>query len=209
MSLLYVIDKLLRRAPGCGLYAYRFFVQGLAETLRLPPGRGKAFSMQWLTGDAPLLSELGRPPAVISGRFAQGAQCLAATRDGRLVGCIWFVRACYLEDEVRADFLFQDRQAVWDFDVFVADSERMGFLFARLWDVFDAQLRTQGVGYSLSRINAFNARSMTSHRRLGARPFGWATFLKLGPVQLMLASRAPYVHLSLRSRPRLSFERPV
>jgi hypothetical protein len=204
-SVLYMVDKLLRRIPGWGIYDYHFVAQDLSDKPRLTIGRGKKYELQWLSGFDPLLSELDRPESVFIDRFAQGAECLAATRDGRLVGCIWHVRDRYIEDEVRVDFLLQDKRLVWDFDVFVADSERLGFLFARMWDVFDARLRSQGAERSLSRINGFNARSMHSHRRLGAQPVGWATFVKLGQLQLMVASKAPYLHLSGSRRPRLGF----
>lgn len=187
-STLYLLDKLLRRLPACRLPTYRFFVQALADKARLPAGRGKAYVTRWLTLDDPVLSQLGRPATVIAERFAQGAQCLVATRDGRLAGCIWFVRACYHEDEVRVDFRLPDPQAVWDFDVFVADGERMGFLFARLWDEFDTHLRTARVAYSVSRISAYNAPSLSAHQRLGAQAYGWATFLCVGPMQFMVAS---------------------
>lgn len=204
-SVLYLIDKLLRRVPGWGIYDYRFFAQDLSDKPRLAPGRGMKYQLQWLHQFDMLLSELGRPETVILDRFAQGAQCLVATRDGRLVGCIWHVRKKYVEDEVRVDFCLPDNRLVWDFDVYIAESERIGFLFARMWDVFDARLRSQGVERSLSRINGFNARSMHSHRRLGAKTVGWASFFRFGRLQLMVASQAPYLHLSTSGRPRLGF----
>jgi hypothetical protein len=150
----------------------------------------------------PALAVLGRPSAVLAERFAQGAQCLLATREQALVGCIWCVRGVYREDEVRVDYVLPPTgDCVWDFDVFVAPGERLGFLFARQWDVFDAGLRAQGLRYSISRINAFNQRSLASHRALGARDCGWALFVCLGPAQLMLSDQAPYV--ALGGRPRL------
>ncbi len=122
----------------------------------------------------------------------------------RLVGCIWFVREHYVEDEVRADYwLPTDGSCVWDFDVFVAESERLGFLFAKLCDTLDARLRAQGVTSTVSRINGFNQRSLASHRSLGAADCGWALFLRLGLLEVMLSSLRPHFRGGLRKRPAL------
>jgi hypothetical protein len=181
---------------------YRFLSQPLQDKPRLPPGRGQQFAFRWLQAMDPALTVLGRPAPVLAERFAQGAQCLLATRAQALVGCIWCVRSVYREDEVRVDYVLPPAgDCVWDFDVFVAPLERLGYLFARQWDVFDAALWPQGVRYSISRINAFNQRSLASHRALGARDCGWALFVCLGAAQLMLSDQAPYVRLG--GRPRL------
>lgn len=194
-AFLYLVDRLLRRASGrCGFYYYYFLAQPLGEHLRLPPNRGTAFSFRLLDEPAPVLDALDRPLAVIQQRFAQGAQCLVATRNETLMGCIWFVHHAYREDEVRADYwLPPDQCCVWDFDVYVAESQRLGFLFAKQWDAFDTLLKPQGVRYTVSRINAFNQRSMASHRSLGAQDCGWALFLRLGSLQWMLSNQRPFM----------------
>ena len=203
-ALLYLTDRLLRRLNRhCGFNYYIFVAQPLASQPRLPPTRGKVFSFQLLEAPDPILNDLGRPPAVIQDRFTQGAQCLLATRNETLVGCIWFIRGAYAEDEVRADYVLpRSGNCVWDFDVFVAESERLGFLFAKQWDAFDSLLRPQGIRYSVSRINAFNQRSITSHRSLGAQDCGRALFLQLGPWQGMLSDQRPY--LAWGGRPTLN-----
>lgn len=200
---LYLLDRQLRRiSRKCGVYYYLFVAQPLADKPRLPLARGKAFAFRLIEAPEPVLDDLGRPSAVILERFAQGAQCLVATKNGGLAGCIWFVRGTYAEDEVRVDFLLpQDGGCVWDFDVFVAESERLGFLFAKQWDAFDALLKPQGIRYTVSRINAFNQRSIASHRSLGAQVCGQALFLKLGAFQWMLSNRRPFI--AFGGRPRL------
>lgn len=200
---LYCADAVLRRLPGrSGLVYYRFLSQPLHDKPRVPQGRGQQFGFRWLQGMEPVLTALDRPAPVLAARFAQGAQCLLATREQALVGCIWYVRRVYREDEVRVDYVLPPTgDCVWDFDVFVAPVERLGYLFARQWDVFDADLRAQGMRYSISRINAFNQRSVASHRALGARDCGWAVFVCLGAAQLMLSAQVPYV--ALGGRPRL------
>lgn len=203
VAFLYVCDRLLRRInPGCRLHYYRFVAQALASEPRLPPHRGKAFSFRVLTDLEPVLESLGRPRAVLNDRFARGAQCLLATQNHALVGCIWFIREAYAEDEVRVDYWLPSRDCVWDFDVYVAQAQRLGYLFARQWDAFDALLKPQGVRYTVSRINAFNQRSIASHRSLGAHDCGRALFVSVGPLQAMVSDRRPYV--ALGGRPRLS-----
>ncbi|WP_210544219.1 hypothetical protein [Rhodoferax sp. PAMC 29310] len=202
-AFLYSFDRLIRRFNSkCGFYYYLFVAQPLADKPRLPPTRGKSFTFRLLQDYEPSLDGLDRPLAVIRQRFVQGAQCLLATKNEALVGCIWFVRDVYGEDEVRVDYLLpQDGQCVWDFDVFVTESERLGFLFAKQWDAFDALLKPQGIRYTVSRINAFNQRSIASHRALGAQDCGRALFLRLGWFQLMLSSRRPF--FAFGGRPKL------
>lgn len=202
-AFLYACDRLMRRiSPHCRLHCYRFVAQPLAPEPRLPSSRGRAFSFRLLTGMEPLLDSLDRPSAVLRDRFAQGAQCLLATKQESVVGCIWFVRGAYAEDEVRVDYLLpRSGDCVWDFDVYVAEAQRLGYLFARQWDAFDALLKPQGVRYTVSRINAFNQRSMASHRSLGARDCGRALFVCVGSLQAMVSDRRPYV--ALGGRPRL------
>jgi hypothetical protein len=205
-SVLYLFDKMLRRIPGWGICDYRFFAQNLSDCPRLAVGRSKKYELYWLSKPEPQLTDLGRPVSVILDRFSQGAQCLIAMRDGRLAGCIWYVRNEYIEDEVRVDFVLPDKRLVWDFDVYIAHSDRLGFLFARMWDVFDAKVRSEGAVITLSRINGFNSRSINSHLRLGAQIVGRALFFQFGRLQLMVASQSPYLHLAWSGRAKLYFE---
>lgn len=203
---LYLVDRFLRRVnPSCGVYYYLFVAQPLAEQPRLPPTRGRSFSFRLLQMADAVLDNLDRPPAVIRQRFDRGAQCLGAIKNEALVGCIWFARGAYAEDEVRVDYLLPPGGAcVWDFDVFVAESQRLGFLFAKQWDAFDALLKPQGIRYTVSRINAFNQRSIASHRSLGAKDCGWALFLRLGSFQWMLSNQRPFV--AFGGRPTLRID---
>jgi hypothetical protein len=200
MALL-VLDRLLRCLPvPSGLWCYRFLAQPMRAQARLAPRRGQLFAFDLLHSARPVLAALGRPQAVLEQRFAQGAQCLVALREAELAGCIWFVHGCYREDEVRVDYLLPP-DCVWDFDVFVAPRERLGFLFARQWDALDALLHPKGTRYSISRVNALNHHSLASHRSLGALDRGWAVFICLGSAQLMLSSLPP--HVGLGGRPCL------
>ena len=77
---------------------------------------------------------------------------------------------------------------------------RNGLGFARLWDEANNLLRQRGVAVSWSRISAFNPGSLASHKRLGAKIVGSATFLKIGMAQFMIASGPPYLHCSLSKK---------
>lgn len=201
-TLTYIADRLLRALnPACGLYLYQFVAQPLAAKPRLSANRGKAYSFKLLDVPNPLLDALGRPAAVIAQRFAQDAHCLAALKEEHLAGCIWFARRQFMEDEVRIDYcLPTDGSCVWDFDVFVSESERVGFLFAKLWDAFDAELKAEGVVWTLSRINGLNQHSLASHRRLGASDCGWAMILRVKSFELMVSNLAPYLSVGTRKR---------
>jgi hypothetical protein len=71
-------------------------------------------------------------------------------------------------------------------------------------------LRQHGRQWCMSRISAFNKASMASHSRLNARPVGTATFIVVGPAQLMLASAAPRLSIcwGARDRPVLEVAAP-
>jgi hypothetical protein len=55
-------------------------------------------------------------------------------------------------------------KAVWDFDVYVVPAYRLGYTFLKLWDTANAHLRSLGVRWTLSRISAFNAGSLSSQQ---------------------------------------------
>jgi len=188
---------------------YHFVAQPVVAS-----GGGSAsgsFTLAWAEPDSPLFAQVERPPAVLAARFAMGARCLAATiRDGsELAGFLWFVVGPYDEDEVRAQFVPAPAgRTSWDFDVTIMPRFRMGRLFGYLWRRGSDELAARGVTQSVSRISAFNPVSLASHRRLGARIVGSATFLCIGKWELMRASTPPRWHVSWRDaqRPTLVIE---
>lgn len=156
--------------------------------------------------DDALSAALPRPDAVNRARWAQAARCHLCSVKGQFAGTIWIQRDHYDEDEVQCRYvLAEPATSVWDFDVYVEPSRRLGRTLGRLWKAVDAQLAAEGVRWSFSRISKFNPASMNSHARLGAVPIGWATFVVLGRVQLALASTAPHLHLSWRGARRPSY----
>jgi hypothetical protein len=206
-ALLYAASRLLDRMFGSRVRIVKYIfvsqpVGPLAE--RLPAGSG-VFTLAFIGPQSPLFAEIERPSAVIAARFAQGARCLAATSaaDHKLAGFLWFVTGAYDEDEVRARFLPEPAgTTAWDFDVTILPRYRMGRLFAYLWRRAAAELAEAGVKHTLSRISAFNAMSMASHRRLQARTVGKALFLCLGRIQVMTSTVGPRWHLSWRDDQR-------
>lgn len=162
--------------------------------------RSGTFELHWADADCTTLAEADRPAAVIASRFEQGARCLVAESKGRLAGFLWFVVGPYNEDEVRVRFVpGPPGSAAWDFDVMVMPQFRMGRLFSYLWSRANAELAARGVTHTMSRISAFNAASLASHQRLGARVVGSATFVCIGRWQLMYSSQAPHWNSSWRA----------
>jgi hypothetical protein len=205
-ALLYAASRMLDRAFGGRVRIVKYiFVSQPVEPLaaQLPAGSG-VFTLAFIGPQSPLFAEVERPSTVIAARYAQGARCLAATSaDHKLAGFLWYVTGAYDEDEVRARFLPEPAgAAAWDFDVTILPRYRMGRLFAYLWRRAAEELAAAGVKHTLSRISAFNAMSMASHRRLQARTVGKALFLCLGRIQVMTSTVGPRWHLSWRDDQR-------
>ncbi len=163
------------------------------------------------SGTEGIVGTFPRPADVIARRFADGAACFVAERDGTLIGFIWIKLERYEEDEVRCDYLLNSAgRLAWDFDAWVAPEFRMTRAFVQLWGVANEYLRECGCRWSASRISAFNPVSLAAHRRLGARRLHTGFFLVAGSAQLALFSCRPYVHFGIgaRSRPKLMLRPP-
>ena len=118
---------LMAQPVGAGAFAnVRANVQTLLHELR--PGDAMAAAMP-------------RPADIYRQRWANGAQCLAATVKGEFAGMIWFARGQYDEDEVRCLYTLADAaRSVWDYDVYVEPRFRARRLLARMWQAADAHL---------------------------------------------------------------------
>lgn len=197
-TLTYTAAWLLRKVSfdHAALRKYYFVAQPVqaGASPRQPSGSTRLYLAE--QADA-VIAQAGRPDAVITERFAQQSRCVVAEKNGELAGFIWLCPYVYREDEVRCDYRWTPAAAAaWDFDVFVAPPFRLGRLFARLWEHTHALLQREGVQWTLSRIDAFNANSLAVHRKLGARELARGWFLSWGGVQLAAFTVAPYVHLS-------------
>lgn len=199
-TLSYVVSYLLAKTGGlASLHRYYFVAQPVADEALLPPRRGQSIEIRFVEPEDPVLLTLPLDKTVLSYRAGQGAVCLCAFKQGKIIGCLWLCLSPYAEDEVRCRYAPQPAgEASWDFDVYLRPEHRSGFGFARLWDQANDFLRQRGVRVSWSRISAFNTASLASHARLGARVLARATFLRLGPCQIMTGSVPPFFHISFR-----------
>lgn len=138
-------------------------------------------------------------PAAKASRFDQGAVCLGVFRRDQLIGYIWLCFDEYEEDEARCIYQLSPRgQAVFDFDLYIFPEHRMGRSFSRIWDGANEYLGRRNVRYSFSRVTRFNTPSLRAHARLGARRVARAIFLQAWRLEVMFATIAPFIHVSLR-----------
>jgi hypothetical protein len=197
-SLYFVNSALMLLSWGrIHLHKYYFISQPVRHEPRLSRGRGASIEVREIRDSDPILQEISRPAGVVPHRLSQGAVCLAALKNGRLAGFLWFVIGPYREDLEACRYVpLPEAMASWDFDVYINPEHRNSLVFLRLWDEADRYLAARGVRWSLSRISAFNANSMTAHRRLGASRLGSATFLFIGSLQMSVATVRPRIFLS-------------
>jgi hypothetical protein len=209
-TLWFIVDSMLRRASfgSAKLIKYYFVAQPVAPGTT--SGRGSSSMRLYVAHDCDdVIRQAPRPSRTLLSRFEQHSRCVVAERDGQLAGFVWLCPGRYREDEVRCVYRWDPAPvAVWDFDVFIAPPFRMGRLFARLWERAHQLLAAENVLWTLSRIDAFNAGSLAAHRRLGARDVARGWFLVVGRLQIMVASAAPFCHVSLRDTdaPELRFD---
>jgi hypothetical protein len=197
-SLYFFASAFQRVSRGCiRLHKYRFIAQPVAAKPWLPDRRGADIDVREIGPADPLLTHFPRPQAAMPYRFGQGAVCLAAFKDGRCAGFLWFVVGPYHEDEVRCRYqALPEREASWDFDLYIYPEYRNSLVFLRLWDEANRHLASRGVRWSMSRISAFKPGSLSSHLRMGAREIGTALFLSLGHLQISWATVAPRFFVS-------------
>jgi hypothetical protein len=201
-GVLYVISRALAKFPGrVRLYKYYLVAQPVSQGTLLPPHRGRHISVRLVVEGDPVVHAFPPPPEIIRRRYAEGAICLAAFEGASLVGYLWLLLGPYEEDEVGCWFIpMPEGKAAWDFDIYVVPRYRFGVGFLRLWDEANRYLKERGVQWTMSRISAFNAASLASHRRLGAIVVSQAVFIVLGSCQLAVTTVFPFVQLSIGAR---------
>jgi hypothetical protein len=196
-----LLNRLLVRASRgrVRVHKYVFVAQPVSTKRWLSGRRGAAIEVRQVGASDPLVKVLPRPAWAIPYRFEQGAICFAALKDGDCVGFLWLLLGPYQEDEVRCRYIpLPQGKASWDFDVYVYPEHRNSLVFLRLWDEANRFLAARGVRWSLSRISAFNAGSMSSHTRMGAKRIGTAVFLSIGSWQISGATVRPHFSVSVR-----------
>jgi len=196
---LYALARLLTMVSGdrVSLHKYYLVAQPVPEKGWLPSHRGQIFEIRQVTEFDPVIRQFSRPEWATSYRFKQGAVCLAALREGMLVGFLWLLLGSYREDEVRCRYVpLPVGKSAWDFDVYVEPEHRNGIAFLKLWDEANRFLIANQIRWSLSRISAFNSGSILSHARMGTQRIGAVTFLSIGSWQVAASTVPPYMHLS-------------
>lgn len=192
-AICYLLDRMLRRlsAGRASVIRYVLTMQPLEVPPRLPARRGGSIRVAAEDPVAVNATQRLRPDHAIRHRVEQGAICLVArAANGEFLGWIWFVPGPFDEDEVRVRYALVPVQRVaWDLDVWVEPAQRLGFVFAALWDAAAEGLRERGFAWTASRVSAYNLGSLNAHRRLGAREVGVVTFLTLGSWQCRIARR--------------------
>lgn len=195
-ALLYAASCALARLPGVALHDLLLYVQPVRETPLLPPGRGDSIEVRSYDGAAALAAALPCPPEHAARRRHPAMRCLAAYRQGHLIGFHWIDLGPHDDELVRARYV----GAPWSFHLYVDPAQRGGLAFARLIDASWALLRAQGRDRLASYIAAWNRGAIAAEERLGGRRIGRALHLRFGSAQLLLASLPPYLHLSFSDR---------
>jgi hypothetical protein len=199
-SAVYRWNRLLSKLPGVGLRRYVFVEQPIGHLPKASP----QFPSLLFEQDDPQLAELWQLEAVRNYRFAQGARCLVVMNKSRLAGGLWLIDQRYVEDEVRATYVFSSDHS-WDFGLYIHPDFRATRAFAALWGAAALYLATQGKRGSLSRIADYLAPSLRAHARMGAKYLGHATFLSLGKTQYCWPS-AKLLHCDLSPGAQFNFE---
>lgn len=185
--------------PALSLRGYYLVAQPVPNAPLLPAHRGQNITIRNIRREDPVLDQLGRSTEEFSRRFDSGAIGFAAFKSEKLVGFAWITEGDYREFEDRCIIRPAPRgAAVWDFDFYVAETERTGLVFARLWDEIFKHLRTKKIQWSLSRISQYNNKLINSQIRTGAKIIGRYWFFGLGCLQFMYSSISPRIHLSWR-----------
>jgi hypothetical protein len=207
---IYVLDRLFRMlSDELGVYLYDLMVQPVKQEPLLPPRLSRNIEFVEIgPGHADLLRMPTREDIKVS-RFAQGARCLGAYRNGILFGYVWFCFGAYHEDEVRCIFdLSKAEPAAWDFDLYLFPEHRMGLGFSAIWHGAFEYLRSRGIERSFSRVSQFNIASRRAHARLGSDRVGCALFVKLWRVEIAFASLAPFIGISWAPQMKLRLTLP-
>ena len=186
LAALYVLHRVLQKSSGgrAAIVPYLLVAQPVDNPTLANVKADAGTVVQRVGPGHPLLAAFPRPAAVIAQRFADGAECYVATVKGNFAGHIWIARGRYVEDEVRCTYEIADpATGVWDYDVYVEPRFRHGRTIGRLWKAVDETLAAEGVKWTFSRINRFNAASVRSHQRLDAVTVGRVVFVVWGAVQ--------------------------
>jgi hypothetical protein len=202
---LYVIDRALSRlSPRWHLYVYELMVQPISDRPLLPRQFAQVEVREIEAGD-PAIALMPVRPEVLQARHAQNAICLGAFKKDVLIGYMWFCHGAYREDEVRCTYVLDAiDESVFDFDFFLFPEHRMGTGFVALWNGANQFLHRRGIRFTFSRLTRFNVASRRAHQHLGGKIVGRALFLRMGRIEVMVATLFPYLWASCGGRVRIT-----
>ncbi|HEX4883868.1 MAG TPA: GNAT family N-acetyltransferase [Casimicrobiaceae bacterium] len=202
---LYALDRVLRRlSPRVGLQVYELVEQPVTERPLLAGKAADRTTFAEIRRGDPAIALMPARDDIKEERFAQGARCLGAYRNGALVGYIWFCFGRYREDEVRCDYeLAEPLRAVFDFDLYIMPEHRMGTAFVAVWHGANRYLSERGIRHTFSRVTRFNVASRRAHARLGAACVARAVFVQAWRVEMMMATLPPYVAVTWSPKQRV------
>ena len=133
--LLYTLHRVLQTLSGgrAAIVPYLLVAQPVGNPILARVNDDADTVVERIGPGHPLLAASPRPAHVIAQRFADGAECFAATVKGQFAGHIWIARGRYVEDEVRCTYVINDpARGVWDYDVYVEPRLRLGRTMGRL-----------------------------------------------------------------------------
>lgn len=203
-GLLYAIDRVFQKtSTHLRLYVYEFMVQPIPEKPLLPARLTRNLEIREIKQGDPEVSLMPARADIKESRFRQNAICLGAFQSGRFVGYIWFCFRAYEEDEVRCTYtLTPEKEAVFDFDLYIFPEHRMGLGFIGLWNGANQFLNERGIKYTFSRLTRFNLASRRAHKHLGWKAAGRAVFMRAWNVELMVATIFPYLTITIGKKQR-------
>ena len=203
-AVLYGASKLLTKVSRgrSALIVYDIVAQPLAAFAAPADGRPSPFVLTPCQPRDGIIAQFptDRVPGIFELRFKQGHRCHVLTKADAFVGFIWLASGHYAEDTLRADYQFDAARAVWDFDLHIEPQYRLSRAYATLWQQLAQGLQNDGINWSLSRISAFNPRSLKSQYRAGARRLGGVTVCRIGNLELMMCSYRPRFNITWNAR---------
>ncbi|MFT3967174.1 MAG: hypothetical protein QM690_14965 [Sphingobium sp.] len=181
----YLLGRLCGKLPGV-LYVRHLLVAVPAEHL---PAMPRGYSARPLRPEELAGHRIDADAATQAERFAAGMTCLGLfDRHDALLGVTWLGRDMHEETVLRIRFRLPSGSA-WDGGLWIDEERRIGRAFPALWAGVRQWLEAEGLHQTISSIADYNAASIASHRRLGARVIGQVGVIRIGRLQCTLGGR--------------------
>jgi len=172
----YLAGRLCGVLPGI-VYVRHWLVAIAAADL---PAMPRGYTVRALAADDLTGQRIDADAAKQAQRFAAGMTCLGLfDRHGALLGVTWLGREVHDETVLRIRFRLPARTG-WDGGLWIDEERRVGRAFVAIWAGVRIWLEAEGLDGTVSSIADYNAASLASHRRLGARTVGAVSVLRVG-----------------------------